>query len=160
MKRRGGIQLSFGMIFSIILIIAIIGVAFYAINYFVGLGKCTEVGLFYRELQDEIDRAWNSEITRDEFTGSLPGGVTNVCFGDVSSGGSGEIYDDLKRYGRADANVYLYPLEKACDQGFRKLEHVDFSEFGGFSCFDVESGRVSIGLEKGSSDSLVKLTRA
>mgnify|MGYP001609437529 CR=1 FL=1 len=38
-NKRGQIELSFGMIFSIIIIIALVATAFYAISYFFKLGK-------------------------------------------------------------------------------------------------------------------------
>src|SRR3989338_2426588 len=61
MKEKRGLELSFSMIFSIIVIIAIVAVAFYMISYLLKLKNCTELGLFGRDLQDTIDRAWNSD---------------------------------------------------------------------------------------------------
>ena len=62
MNKRGQIDISFGMIFSIILIIAVVGVAFYVINNFIELKKCTEIGLFYDDLKKYIDEAWQSTM--------------------------------------------------------------------------------------------------
>ena len=154
-------SLPFGMIFSIILIAAIIGIGFYTINYFVNLGKCTEIGLFYQDFQDKVDRAWNSEITRDEFVGKLPNGIKSVCFGDLSQtlGRTGKEYDALRKYRNVDANMFLYPPEKSCGLEYRKIEHVDFSELDVFSCFSTTGGQVRIKLEKGSFDALVKIKR-
>jgi hypothetical protein len=160
MDRKGMISLSFGMIFSIIVIIAIVAVAFYAINYFLDLGRCTEISLFYKDLQDDVDAAWNSEITRDTFRGSLPNNVDSVCFRDEDGVGVGVEYDALKDYFRQRGNTFLYPPEKACEQASRTTDHVDLTDLGGWYCFNVDSGRVSIPLDKGSFDALVKVKRA
>ena len=157
-NKRGDISLSFGFIFSIILIAAIVGIAFYAISYFVDLGNCTEISLFYNDFQNSVDDAWASEITKDVFVGTLPSGIESVCIGDVEQGIDTEEYRELSRYGRFEANVFLYPPKKACDEAYKKIEHINIEELG-FECFQVRDGKVSIGLEKGSFDSLVRITR-
>ena len=162
MKKRGDISLSFGMISSILAIIAIMGVAFYAINYFLNLGRCTEIGLFYQDLQEKIDQAWNSEIAKNEFSGNLPTGIKSVCFGDLSSPGNGiasQEYNDLKIYGIYGGNTFIYPSAKACDLPYKKINHVDFSELPGFTCFPINDGVVNIRFEKNSYDSLVKIIK-
>ena len=54
MKKRGQLQISFGMIFSIILIIAFVALAVYVIMIFLDTGKCANTGLFKNDLQQEI----------------------------------------------------------------------------------------------------------
>jgi hypothetical protein len=156
---KRGFQFSFAMIFSIILIIAIVAFSFYVISYFLGLGEATDIALFYQDFQDEINRAWNSEITRDVFTGNLPSGIESVCFGNLTQSGSGKEYEDLRRYRRQNANTFLYPPGKAQDQAFAIIEHLDFSGLQGFSCFPVEERKVKIRIEKGSFDKFVKISR-
>ena len=162
MRKRGSISLSFGMIFSIIIIIAIIGVAFYAISYFLNLGKCTEISLFYQNFQKEVDKAWSSEITRESFIGNLPGGIKSVCFFDRDATGAigvGEEYEALEDYFITRGNMFLYPPEDACNQVSKKAEHVDLSGLGGWHCFEVRDKKVRIPLEKGSFDALVRINK-
>jgi hypothetical protein len=156
--KRGAISISFGLIFSLIIIIAILGVAAYVITYFLGLQKCTEISLFYQNLQDEVNAAWNSEITRDEFVGKLSGGIEAVCFRDGGYIGGDEQYGELVDYGRSGQNMFLYPPEKTCNQVAWKIEHVDLSELG-WHCYENGDRGIRIGLEKGSFDNLVKLKR-
>lgn len=155
---KKGFELSFSMIFSIIVIVAIIGIAFYVINYFLDLGECTEVSMFYRDFQQKIDSAWNSEITRDEFVGSLPGGIESVCLGNLSRGGSGEEYEEMRAYERFNFNIFLFPGRKSCEMARSRINHLDTADIG-LTCFPVENGEVRIGIEKGSFDSLVKIRR-
>jgi len=153
--------MSFAMIFSIIIIIAILGVAIYVINTFLGLQKCTEQSLFYDELQKEVDRVWNSERTVTTFTGRLPRGVDSVCFGNSDSVNPAyrEEYEVFRRYFRVDANLFLYPPEQACDPEYLTLEHASFEELGGFTCFEADGREVKIGIEKGSFDPLVRIVK-
>ena len=51
MIKRGQLQISFGMIFSIIIIIAFVAVFIYAITIFMGWKRCAETGLFKEDLQ-------------------------------------------------------------------------------------------------------------
>ena len=50
---RGQIQLSFGMIFSIIIIIATIAVAFYVISTFMDTSRCIDVENFYTRVEGQ-----------------------------------------------------------------------------------------------------------
>jgi len=154
--------MSFGMIFSIIIIIAIISVAFYTIGFFLNTRDCTDIALFHKDLQERIDKSWNSEITRDTFEGRLPSSIEQVCFGDDGFSGAGEIYesfDDL--YPRSfKPNLFIYPSEKSCDQAYVEIEHITLEEFQNqFGCFPVENGRVLIRLEKSNTDPLVRILR-
>ena len=155
--KKGIIGMSFGMMFSIFLIIAIIAIAFYTINYFLDLQRCTEVSLFYQDFQDKVDTAWSSEITKREFTGSLPGGIKSVCFGNLNQSGAGEEYEELRKYRVFEANMFLYPIRKTCDLAYINIQHIDLTELQGWHCFPVEGGKVETQLEKGSFDALVKI---
>ena len=61
--KKGSIELSFGMIFSIIMIIAIVGVATYAIVSFLELGKATELSLFHQKFQETL-RVFEDYLSR------------------------------------------------------------------------------------------------
>ncbi len=158
-KKRGDISLSFGFIFSVILIAIIAATAFYAIRYFINLSKCTQISLFHKEFQDEVDAVWNSEIASDNFAGNLPGAIKSVCFKDGNFQGSGREYEELKDYFSAGGNMFLYPPENSCQQASRKAQHVDLSGLN-WHCFQVKDGKVAIKLEKNSDDALVRVKRS
>lgn len=160
-QRKAQMQMSFGMIFSIVLIVVIISVGAYVIVKFLRLGKCGEIGLFYNDLKEETDKAWRATIYSDVFAGKLPSGIESVCFGDLNHGYRGEHeeqYEFLSRYRRQDKNVFLYPTQEACNTelALHKLEHVDIEEF---FCADAINGEIKIKMEKGQFDALVKLSR-
>jgi len=162
------IGMSFNTIISIIIIMAIIGVAIYVFVYIVGVNKCTKSGFFYEDLQKEINSAWTSgrysKIYEGEIasSGILKSGVEFVCFGDrsASSSGQDEIrQEDIKfnnKYNQ-DSNIFLYPSGDICPGlESKKLEHVNISSF---FCIDVKesSGKINIRIEKSTRDNLVTL---
>ncbi len=158
-KKRAQIQISFGMIFSIIIVIATVAVGFYVINYFLNLKSCTQIGLFWDSLNNEVNKAWNSDMTQTVFNGALPSGIKQVCFGNFTqtyAADDSEEYQALKRYGTAGRNAYLYPPGKACDVAFYNLKHTVTSEF---FCVSVVSGKMSVKLSKTAFDPLVKLSK-
>jgi len=160
-KKRGQIQLSFGMIFSIIIIIATVAIGFYVITYFLNLSSCTKVGLFWDSLNGEVDKAWNSDIVQTLFKGDVPSGITNVCFGNFSQGqkiadADKEFFTELKDYAATERNAYLYPPGKACDIAFYSLKH---ARTDNFFCVPSKSGVINVKLSKTSSEALAKLSK-
>ncbi len=152
MNKRGDISLSFGMIFSIILIISILAVAGYAVMYFIDLKDCTTIGLFYRDIQGEVDDAWQSDTVRDSFTGAVPGDITRVCFGNLSEGKALPEYNLLRLYAGKNASIFFYPPAKACDTPYAQLPH---STINGFFCLPVVKGKVTVNFVKNTYDRLV-----
>lgn len=157
MEKRG-LELSFSMIFSIIIIISIIAVSFYAIGKFLEVKDCGEQASFYEEFQQRINRAWSSEIVKDTYVGRISGGVDKICLGELSQATNSEEYEELKSYRASGGNVFLYPPSKACE-GFvtQQIEHLGFAHQG-IKCFDVENGKVSIPISKTSTDALVMVS--
>ena len=156
MKNKRGFEMSFSFIFSVILIAVIIFVSFYVIGKFIGVKNCAEQGLFYDKFQEKIDRAWNSEIVSDVFEGQVPSGVKKVCLGDISVRSSIPEYEELQ-YASLRSNVFMYPPKNSCEGlDSNKINHLGFN-YTGIKCFDVKGGKVVINIEKGSSDSLVKI---
>lgn len=129
--------MSFGTIFSIILIIFIIAVAFFAIDHFVGLSKCTNVGLFYDDLREEVRDAWSSSSGRYEadFTAKIPkkglfgSGIEYICFGtlaltpsdSISAGIRDNLLDDYMFDPNSEYNVITFPPDKGCDTGLSAI---------------------------------------
>jgi len=154
--------MSFGMIFGIIIIAAIIAVAFYVIAHFLNLQKCTDTSLLYNDLQNEVDKAWKSTNYQDTFSVKLPSGIDFVCFGFLNQSASNlndrEKQDSLdEEYSsRSKDNLFLYPAKKTCnlDLGANKINHV---EINGFFCVEKENGKLDVKLSKSSSEALVKI---
>ena len=162
MKKRGQLEISFSMIFSIIIIIAIIGVAIYVITFFLGIDKCGEAGFFYSDLQNEINKAWKSQSYKNNFEVKLPSDIKHVCFGELNENAKDSKSQEIKEkielsiYASDTANVFLSPSEEACDGDLanNKIENVNID---GFYCLENRN-KLKLNLEKNIKDSLVKLT--
>lgn len=159
MNKKGQIEMSFGMIFAIFLIVATVAVAIYAITYFVNSGKCVELGLYYQDVKEEVNKAWASEITQKTISGTLPSKIEKVCFGSLESDYSGfeKEHDNIERLSRRSTNnAFVYPAEKACgkESASANLEHVKIDSF---FCVDNGDEGAKIKLSKSTSDSLVNV---
>lgn len=160
-RKKAQMEISFGFIFAIIVIAAIIAVAVYVIIHFLNLSKCSQTGLFYSDLQGEIDKAWAGSMTSKQFSGTLPSNLKSVCFGSLKSNPISDFIaeqNELKKFQNLDKNVFLYPNTKACSAQLSnyKLEHIKVDRF---FCVPVSSGKVSIKISKNETDALVTLTR-
>ena len=161
-KKRGQIEISFGFIISIIIIIAIIATAFFTIRYFLGLNECSKTGFFLEDLEEEVVKAYRSSIYQDTFTGTLPSGIEEVCFGNLTQSyvpGYGDeqarLKDDLFRDEWGN-KVFLLPLENSCD-GDLNSKRLKESRVERFFCVQVEDNEISVRIEKNSRDNLVMI---
>jgi hypothetical protein len=159
-RGQGVFGISYGVIFSIIVIVFIIAMSFIVIRHFLDLSKCSDTGLFYDDLQNEVDKAWKSSFYQDVFVTRLPSNADFVCFGGLEEGlrypEDRERFQTLRDFYRNENNVYLYPPSKACDSGLGSynLEHV---KIDGFFCLPNNNGKLNVTLAKGNFDSLVKV---
>ncbi|MBI3334414.1 hypothetical protein HYZ97_02920 [Candidatus Pacearchaeota archaeon] len=154
MRKEGQIQMSFTMIFSIIIIIATVALAFYFIQKFLETGECVSTRLFKKDLQDSIDRVWRAPAqSQQPFTQKLPSGVKQVCFGDYRDA---EAYPDIQEqyalYARDGDNFFIYPAEKACGGSVARQEilHLSLTNHS-FFCIPAEDGKITMTLSKRSS---------
>lgn len=162
--KKGVMEISFGMIFSVIIIIAIIGVGVYAITTFLQIGKSTQIGLFHEKFSETVEEIWASAITNRVVSFSISNSIEYVCFGSLESGSGGryaaqftKLREHSSGFEQQNTNMFLYPPDKAEDFAYKKAEKVDLSSLGGFDCFSVEDGIVRIRLSKNEFDSLVKV---
>lgn len=160
-RKKGQIQISFGMIFSIIIIIATVAIGAYVIMHFMSLSKCTKISLFYKSLQDETTKAWEGDMTQRVVNINLPSGIDEVCIGNLTLGSTKEYeteYEELKRFRLMDRNLFLYPLGTSCG-GNPAIYKLDYVQSVQLFCSELKSGIVSIKLSKDVSDSYVKLSK-
>ncbi len=161
--KRGQVQLSFGMIFSIIIIIATLAVAGYIIVKFLNIGTEVSCGLYFNDLQEEIDRAYfaQGEI-QDVFNEKIPDGINSVCFGNSSQQlidrNDEEKFDEFQFYSKPGNNMFFWPRSVCNNREFSySLEHINAD---GFFCISVSNEKAGIKISKGKFDAFVKLTRA
>ena len=142
--KRGQFEISFGMIFSIFIIIATVAVAFYVITQFLGVNECAGIGGFYDDFQREITKAWQSSISKGVYTGTK----YTVQYDSLK--------DTIQSFGiDENRNVFLYPSKGCQGMEYYSLEHIAVSDF---FCSQVVDGKVKVNFDKDVSDALVKLS--
>lgn len=155
--KRGQLELSFGMLFSIIIIIATITIAFYFLRVFFQTSSCTTFELLHKEIRDRVDEIWRAPQAREQVSLKVPQTITAVCFGtpDVRH----EIGEKLDAYRVQGQGVYLYPPEEACQGSLavKRLEHI--APQPAWFCANVSDRRANVRLIKeGPTHAEVRLT--
>jgi hypothetical protein len=162
-KGQGTFEMSFSMIFSILLIIFFVIVAFIAIRAFLKTKDCAQIGIFYEDFEVEVRKAWNSQKSNFEFKGNLPGSLEYVCFANLSINPRGEfenIGTDIWIYQGSDANIILSPHQKACIP-YNTIAHLDIEKItfnNNPYCVEIIDGRISLKIEKDFNERLVRVS--
>ncbi len=159
MQKRAQLQLSFGVIFSIIIIVATLAVAGYIIVKFLNTDSNVQCKLFVQDLQTKINSAWASDgASSYVFTEDVPSGVQQVCLGYLNASASSQadqsVQTGLHNYAPLRNNFFFYPRSSCGGSFYNVLQHTDIN---GFFCFPTQNGKASITVSKGSFDALVKL---
>ncbi len=157
-KAQQSVGMSFGMIFSIILIIAFVAFAFKAITFFLDFGSSSQLIQFYEDFQDKIDDAWTTASLEEIYEFDLPSQITHVCFANFSAPltGTQELSSQIKSYDY-DSNIFLIPQKKASTP-MREIEHLDIESITRIqNPFCVENpGAITIVKELGSQKVLIE----
>ncbi len=145
-NKQAQTQLSFGMIFSIILIIAFISFAVYGIAKFLDTVNFAKVEKFKNDFQADIERIWKGSGTSQEVDYLIPKKIKQVCFAD----------DDYK-------NMYFAPLDLEYEGIL--LEHVNFEETLKHSrgtpkklCIATSDGQIYMTIKNSYGESLVTIS--
>ena len=161
-SKRGQMNLSFGMIFSIILIIVFISFAFFAIKKFISLSESVQIEKFANDLQNDIDKAWKgsqSSQTREYF---LPSKIKYLCLIDYSKksvGKNSQFYDELRNVYLETENLFFYPIGSAEGLNSKEIKHIDLEKTTATQnplCFENKEN-IKIFLKKEYGEALVTI---
>jgi len=163
-KRGQGIfGISFGTIFSVILIVFFIVIAFIVIKSFLNTQKCAKIGIFIDNFENDVKDAWNSQSSSFESSGNLPSNIDYVCFANLSENFNGDNFDienEIGLYQGQNANLFFYPNKNTCNMPYHYIEHLDIGKITALKnpyCIAVKKGQIKIQIEKGFNDALVSL---
>lgn len=141
MKKKGAVELSFGMIFSIILIIIFIAFAFFAIKNFLNLQNKMRITQFEQNFQSDIDKMWKSEYGSQTVSYILPSSVQKVCL---------------------ENNGYENMIFMPSDFDGININNIDIAKITAEKnpfCIDSKSGKISFTLSKEYGEQLVTITK-
>ena len=162
--KRGQFELSFGFIFSVILIAVFIVVAVIAINAFLDIRCSAETGKFIQDLKVEVNRIWTGAGYEGEKEFNINGcGIEFVCFYSESLRERGEYSDfieDFKAYTgeEGEHNLYFYPRDSV-DIPSTFINHVNMSSFSKNPyCFENKDNKIKINFEKRVNEAIVRIS--
>ncbi len=149
-KKRGAVntkaqmKMSFGMIFSIILIVIFIAFSFYAIKKFLEFQDTLKIEKFFDEFQTHVKRAWEGSQSSNIRKYSLPNKIEGVCFTD-------------------DEYENLYFQSENIIRG-TNIEHIDIETITNNGkddpfCILNENGKTQMTIKKDFGEILVTITR-
>lgn len=164
MIKKGQLQISFGVMFSIIIIIATLAIAGYVIVKFLSTSEDVECKIFYDDLQKKIDEAWGSDgSVAYQFSKKAPMKTEKVCFGFINQSlldsKDKAAFDTLNEYSNPNSknNLFFYPINSCGESAFAfSLKHV---KSDGFFCAFFSDGKANVKITKGAFDALVKLSK-
>jgi hypothetical protein len=163
--KKGQTNLSFGMMFSIILIIVFITFAFYAIGKFLDIQKATKTGQFIQAFKSDVDQMWRSSQGSQAVEYALPTSIEQVCFADFNSSKKGVrqiLYSDLRFVYFTDENLFFYPVGSAGGVDSAKISNIDIFEITKNEnpyCITNLNGKVNLTIKKELDVKLVTITR-
>ncbi len=167
MKNKRGqhiFGISFGTIFSVILIVFFIVIAFIVIRSFLNTQKCAKIGIFIDGFENDIKDAWNSQSSSFESSGNLPSNLDYVCFANLSADFNGNNFDienEIGIYQGQNANLFFYPNKNTCNMPYHNIGHLDIGKITALKnpyCIAIDDGKLIINIEKGFNDALVSLS--
>lgn len=142
-NRKGALEMSFGMIFSIILIIAFLAAGFYAIKKFIDFQNTIQIEQFSKSLQDDVDKMWKSQSGSQNLKYSLPTFISSVCFF------SGEELVNMR-----------FTAKNIIPE--KQIENIDIlriTESENPYCIDNVKGKVSLTIAKDFGETLARIMR-
>lgn len=143
MKNKAQMKLSFGMIFSIFLIIIFLAFGIYAIKNFLGMQSDVQTAQFANGLQSEIDKLWKGSQGSQVLKYSLPKKISSVCI----------VNDDYE-------NLIFRTSNYEYVEG-RLLKNIDVEKILGNSnefCIDTVKGKIQLTIKKSYGEALVYIT--
>jgi hypothetical protein len=153
-KKRGQSQISFGMIFSILLIIFFIAFAIYGIVKFLEVQRLAQVGKFKIDFQADITTMSQSTQGSQPETYYPPKKIKQVCFATRTNPRTGK-----------DENMYFMPDDASQYDG-DMLNNLNIAKTTAGStsvpkklCIDVINGKVSLTLKKEYNENSVTIIK-
>lgn len=138
--RKAQMQLSFGMIFTIILIAIFIAFAIFGIKTFLASQQTIQLNQFISALQEDVNDAYNSALSNRTESYNLPKTIEQVCFEDSSS-----------------SNLFLIGEDSYFQKTIKNIDIVKTVEGQKDNklCVEVKSGKISLVIEKRFGESSV-----
>lgn len=170
--KHAQLQLSFGMIFSIFLIIIFLALAFYAIKKVLETSELVKIRGEINRLQEDVNEAYRSSAGNFETPGNykFSGKIKQVCFIDYECGtnncrrgsGNADVYETMEFYFDVKQNMFFYPEYSSNGVDSVEIKNIDINEITKTNnpyCIENDKG-IAVYLKKNEGNPLVIIERA
>ena len=167
-RKRGSkaqMKMSFGMIFSIILIIIFLAFAFYVIKTLIEGQEKDLVRLFANDLKKDVESAWKGTQSSQEITYTLSKKIEYTCFVDYSSeerGVNEEFYRELRQGYYEYENLIFYPVGSVPGLDSVEIKYLNIekiTERDNPFCIENIDGKVKMTIKKNFGEEFVLIER-
>lgn len=165
MKKRGQLKISFGMIFSIILMVIFIAFSIFSIQKFLEIQDTVQIGKFTDNFKADIDKMWRGSQGSIEKEYDLPKGVIYICFTDYSFEKKGEyenLYNAFLEVYFEKENFFFYPVGSGQGLDSKEIKHIDLekiTENENPLCIENFNGKIKLVIKKNFGEALVTITK-
>ena len=174
MKKRGQIEISFQLIFSLILVAVFIYAAVTGIKYFMNTADHAKIVSFISEVEARVESAWMTTEISQNYEFNLPAGIKYVCFAkpntldiislsrlNISECGDFNTY--VSNFKSAGMNMFFCPAKASWTVGAPIDATIDCK---GKDCLEFpkspycikNNGKISIKLEKNYGEAKIILS--
>lgn len=163
--KKAQLKLSFGMIFSIILILIFLAFAFYAIQKLLSVKNSVDRGQLVTNIQNDVDKMWKSSEGSQKVEYNFPSGVEKLCFTNFKSPATGQnsaLYRDLDTEYTGKENLFFYPIQSSNILNSKDISHIDLAKITQGQnpfCIDNINGKISLTIKKDFNEALVTITK-
>lgn len=163
-RKAGQMELSFGMIFSVILIISFVAFSVYGIIKFLEFRDSAQIGTFEKSFAAHVKAKWAGTEGAEDHEYTLPGKIEEVCFIDTEKPITDlDRREELKWVNLDDhENLFFYPLNSAGNVGSAKIEYInieDTTKEDNPFCIPNKNGKVKLTLQKNYGENSVRVLR-
>ena len=157
--------MSFGMIFSIILIVLFLAFTVYGIMMFLNFQKSVQVGQFMEYMQDDINTMWSGSLGLVDKEYRIPEAIQYACFFDLNTqpiGPKTEFASDFELFSEGVNNFYFYPVGSAEGLDSKVIKNIDIAKITSSEnpyCIPNAKGKIKMTIKMDLGDSLVTVTR-
>jgi hypothetical protein len=142
-NNKGQLDISFGMVFSIILIIIFLAFGVYAIIKFLDFQQTIQIDTFLNNFQNDVNTMWKSSQGSQIVTYTLPTKIKSVCFSTE----------------RESENLKFISAQIISGKNINNIDIANITKDENPFCIENVKGKVSMTIVKNFGETLVSVTR-
>jgi len=160
--KKGQMKISFSMIFSILLVVLLLALAFYGIRYFMDFSDSAQTAKSVHKFSEDVKGVWQASMASEEVNYTFPDGIKYFCYVEQDSEIKGDfesLFDEVSSFLDPEDNSFVYSSEENHETS--KIDYLDVSSLtsdNNPNCFEIDEGRLSLIIKKDFQGSGVEIS--